>query len=293
MSIGSRSRSARSSGKGAPAKKQKVKRQKSELKGPRRRASSSRSVDLEQVRSRALESLDHLGRQKFSAEPGGYDLHGWLKSLKTLLDDLEDKMGDHLPKAYREKREAVEEQFSKPAETAKVDQEIEELRNEEAEIRSKLQAESERIAARLNAIAAEKLGKSKELDEQRAKLRSAQDERKSVSFFSKLVGRSGPETEPFEKKVADLEKGLEMLEEEALNLHAVRKSLEGKSSEGGLHDGLWTRLEALEAKLKELEETKLLRLQLAEERQEAAEALRKVISEVKLQVEKDGEEPKA
>jgi chromosome segregation ATPase len=239
LSIGGRSRSARSSGKAAPAKK-KVRKLKSEIKAPKRRSISSKSeVDLEQVKARAVEALDHLGHQKFSTEPGGYDLKGWLKSLKTMLDDLEEKIGDQLPKEYHEKRKEIEQRFSKPADTSKVDQEVEALRTEESEIREKLQAEADRITARLSAIASDKVGRSKELEEHKSRLKSAQDEKKSASFFSKLMGRSGPDIEPLEKKVADLEKGLKMLEEEALNLHAVRKSLEGKTSEVGLHDGLW------------------------------------------------------
>lgn len=288
MSVSTPSRSSRSGGKSAPRKK--VKRAKSEIKAPRRRVAEPKELDLEEVRKRVLEALEHLGHQKFSTEPGGYDLKSWTKSLKTLLDDFEKKVGkDALSKGYHDKRKEVEKEFSKVPDSSKIDEEIDTVRKEESEIRSKMQEESERISARLSAIGADKVGRSKELEEEKEKLKGVQEERKSASFFSRLMGRGGPPTEPVETRIAELEKGLKMLEEEALNLQTVRKSLEGRSlSGGGLHDGLWDRVEALAAKLEELDDAKQVRLQLAKEREDAMSALRDLVS--KVNVEKKPEE---
>lgn len=287
MSASTRSRSPR--GKGTAPKKSK--KAKSEFHGRKRHSAVIKHVNKDEVRKRVLDSLEHLGNQRFSKEPGGYNLRGWLKSLRTLLDDFEGKIGaSSLTEDFRSQREKIETEFSKPTDTAQIDAEIEEVRKEETDIKAKLKEEGDRIASRLSAIGGEKTGKTYELEEEKAKLRKLEEERRSASFFSKLLGKGGPSTEPAQKKVKDLEDGLRMLEEETLNLQTVRKSIEGvKSSAGGIYEDLWKRLGALETKLSELDVAKEARTQLLHERQEATAALRKIISELKLEDEKEAE----
>jgi chromosome segregation ATPase len=288
LSVSNRSRGPRAGGKGAATKR--TKRAKSEFQGHKKHSAPPKEEDREAVRKRTLESLEHLGHQKLPNEPGGYDLRGWLKSLKTLLNDFEAKIGaDSLPDEFRAKRKEIEAEFSKPANAAQIEAEIESVRKEEGDIRAKLKEESERIAARLSAIGGEKTGKNLELERERANLRKVEEERRSVSIFSRLVGKSGPSAEPVRKRVEDLESGLKMLEEEAVNLQAVRKSIEGvKSATSGIYEDLWVRIEILQKKLAELDVAREARMQLAHEREAAAEALRKFIAELNLK--KDSEE---
>lgn len=266
-------------GKGSPEKK--TKKAKNEFRGKRRVSpASSQEVPKEEVRRRTLEALEHLGHQRFTKEDGGYDLHRWLKGLKTLLDDFEEKVGiSSLSEDYIAKRKAVEEEFSKGHDTSQIEAQIEEVRKEETEIRAKLKEESDRIASRLSAIGGEKTNKAQELEQERKKLQSLEQERRSISFFSRLVGKSGPSLEPQQKRVRDLEDGLKMLEEETANLQTVRKSLEGTGVvQGGIYEDLWKRLESLEKKTVELSEARETRVQLIEERAKATQELKNVIS---------------
>lgn len=285
MSVSTRSRSSRSGGKNAP--KRKVRRAKSELHGPKKHSVFAKETTGEESRKRVLDSLEHLGHQKLSSEAGGYNLKSWTKSLKMLLDDFEERVGnDALSEEFAAKRREIEEKFSSAGDVSEIDQEIEAVRKQEEEVNLKLKEESERIAARLSAIGGEKTGKNLELGEERKNLQKIQDERRKVSFFSKLVGKSGPSAESAEKKVKDLEAALKSLEEETKNLQALRRSLEGaKDATGGIYSDLWTKLEALKKEATELERVREAKMQLTKERETASEELRKIITELKLESE--------
>jgi hypothetical protein len=278
LSFSSAPRGARSGGKGSPAKK--AKRQKRDFRTNRRRPAKEEGVDLAAAKARVLEGLSHLGQQKFTAGPGGYDLSHWLKSLTLLLDDFEARMkGTELPKDYYDRRREITSRFSAPVETSHIEAEAEAIRKEEMEIRTTLDREKERIMARLTALRAEKEGKTKEIEEQKASLDEIRAKRKSASFFSKLAGRSGPPTEPVEQKIEELQKASSSLEEETLNLQSVRASIERDGgTPSGLYEQHWIRLEAIGARLRELEVEMQDKSQLAKERESATGALAEVIS---------------
>lgn len=294
-STSSRSRGSRgvgggSSNKGAPQKKNK--RAKSELHTTRKkqRTVSVKKITREEARTKVLEALKHLGSQKLSKDHGGYNIQSWLKSLTTSLDDFEERVGSSaISDQFREKRREIEKEFSKLQDASQLESEIESVRKEENDIRTKLKEESERIAARLSAIGGEKTSKTRELEEERKNLQLLEEQRRSVGFFSRLMGRSGPPLEPVQKKVRDLEDGLRMLEEETLNLQTVRKSLDGaKEASGGIYEDLWKRLDALESRTVELNKTREARMELLEERLNATEELHRIISE--LDLKEGGEE---
>jgi hypothetical protein len=281
LSFSSAPRGARSGGKAAPAKK--AKKQKREFRTTKTKAArEEKEVDLGAAKARALEGLDHLGKQKFTAGPGGYDLKHWLKSLNLLLDDLESKVkAEEMPAGYAEKRAEVNARFAAGVDTSKVESEVEMIRKEEAEIKSTFDREKERITARLVTLKVEKDGKGKEIEAQKAALEEIRAKRKSASFFSKLVGRSGPPTEPVELKIKELEKGSASLEDEALNLQSVRASIErdgGKPS--GLYEQQWIRLDAIGVRLTELEAEMQEKSQLAKEREEATASLAELVSKI-------------
>jgi hypothetical protein len=280
LSFSSAPRGARSGGKGSPAKK--AKKQKRDFRTNRKRPAKEEEeeVDLAAAKARVLEGLSHLGQQKFTAGPGGYDLSHWLKSLILLLDDFEAKMkGTELPREYHDRRREITSRFSAPVETSHIEAEAEAIRKEEMEIRTTLDREKERIMARLTALRAEKEGKTKEIEEQKVSLEEIKAKRRSASFFSKLAGRSGPPTEPVEQKIEELQKASSSLEEEALNLQSVRASIERDGgTPSGLYEQHWIRLDAIGARLGELETEMQDKSQLAKERESATGALAEVIS---------------
>ncbi len=281
MSFSSAPRGARSGGKAAPTKK--AKKQKREFRTTKaKQPKGEKEVDLGAAKARVLEGLDHLGKQQFTPGPGGYDLKNWLKSLNLLLDDFEAKVkNEDLPAEYHERRTEVTSRFSAGVDTSQIESEVETVRKEETEIRSTFDRENERISARLVTLRAEKEGNAKELGEQKTALEGIRAQRKSASFFSKLVGRSGPPTEPVEEKIRELEKGSASLEEEALNLQSVRASIERNGgTPSGLYEQQWVRLDAIGTRLKELEAEMQEKSQLAKEREDATATLAEAVSKI-------------
>jgi hypothetical protein len=269
---------ARSGDKGSRTKK--AKKQKRQFHTSKKHAKKADDeVDFGAARTRVLEGLAHLGSQKFTPGPGGYDLTHWLKSLNRLMDDFESKVREEsLSAEYRRKREEVSARFSTGADTSKIESEVEEIRKEESEITAKLEREKQRIIERSVAIRVEKEGKGKEIEDQRAELRSIEEKRKSASFFSKLVGRSGPPKEPVETKISELEKAVAALEAEALRLQGERSSVEREGGTAtGPYEQQWLRLDAIGARLKELEAETQEKMQLAKEREAATAELASVV----------------
>jgi chromosome segregation ATPase len=280
LSFSSAPRGARSGGKGAPTKK--AKKQKREFRTNKKRPGKEEKVDFGAAKTRVLEGLVHLGQQKFSTGPGGYDLKHWLKSLNLLLDDFEIKMKkEDLPSGYLEKREEITSRFSAGVDTSKIESEVEAIRKEESEITATLDRERERIGARLNTLRVEKEGNVKEIEQQKTALEEIRAKRKSTSFFSRLAGKSGPPTEPVEQKMRELDKASASLQEEALNLQSVRASIEREGgTPSGLYEQQWIRLDAIGTRLKELEAEMQDRSQLVKEREAAAGALADIISKL-------------
>jgi len=264
-------------------KQKKAKKQKREFHTSKKRTKKEEKVaDLATARTRVMEGLAHLGQQKFSTGPGGYDLSHWLKSLNLLLADFEHAAGRKaLPSEYVQKKEEVLGRFSSPVDTSRIDSEAEAIAKEESDIRSTFDRERERILARLAELRAAKDGKGKEIEEQKAALEEIRNTRKSASFFAKLAGRAGPPTEPVEQKIKDLEKASSLLDEEALNLQSVRASIEKEGgTPAGIYASQWTRLDAIAVRLKELESERETKVQLAKERETAAKELEDAVSKV-------------
>ena len=283
LSFSSAPRGARP-GKGTSAKK--PKKQKGEFRTTKRRSpkeeETTPAVDLAVARARALEGLAHLGQQKFTPGPGGYDLKHWLRSLNLLLDDFEAKAKERgLTPEYQARRKEVTDSFSSGVDTSQIESEVESIRKEETEIRATLERERDRIASRLAAIKVEKDGRARDVEEQRAALAEIQEKRRSASFFSRLAGRAGPPTLPVELKIQELEKASSSLEEEALNLQSVRASLEREGgAPSGLYEQQWLRIDAIGVRLKELEAEMQEKTQLAKERETATAVLADAISKI-------------
>lgn len=282
MSFSSAPRGARSGEKGTGTKKAKKKKRGFTTK--KKRPVEREQIDVTKAKERVLEGLSHLGMQKFSTGPGNYDLKHWLKSLNLLLDDFEDKAKEvNLPPEYKEKRKEIEARFSADVDTSQIESEVESIKKEEIEIRSTFEREKERIISRLDAIKVEKDGKTKEVEEQKAELERIRTTRKNASFFAKLMGRSGPPTEPVEKKIGEIEKAVSSLEEEGMNLSKVRASIEREGgTPSGLYEQQWLRIDAIKARLTQLDSEMQEKTQLAKEREEATSSLAALISKIEI-----------
>jgi hypothetical protein len=282
-------RDSRSGGTSA----KKTKKQKREFRtNTKRRPLKEDQVDLAASKTRVLEGLAHLGQQKFSTEPGGYDLTHWLKGLNLLLDDFEAKMKEEqVPVEYYERRKEIESKFSAGVDVSQIGSEMDALRKEESEIRSTIDREKERIIARLITLRVEKDGKAKEIAEQQVVLEGMRAKRKSASFLSKISGRSRQSTEEVEQKIAGLEKEVTSLEEEAVGLQSDRASLErAGGTPSGRYEQHWIRLGAIGERLRELEAQLQERSQLAKERETATAVLADIVSRFELRAP-ESEEP--
>jgi hypothetical protein len=283
-------RDSRSGGTSA----KKTKKQKREFRtNTKRRPLKEVQVDLAASKTRVLEGLAHLGQQKFSAEPGGYDLTHWLKGLNLLLDDFEAKMEDEqqLPVEYYERRKEIESRFSAGVDISQIESETGALRKEESEMRSMMDREKDKIIARMITLRSEKDGKAKEIVEQQVLLEEMKAKRKSASFLSKLSGRARQPTEEVEQKITGLQRGVTSLEEEAVDLQSDRASLErAGGAPSGRYEQQWVRLAAIGERLRELEAQLQERSQLAKERETATALLADIISRFELKAP-ESEEP--
>jgi hypothetical protein len=281
LSFGSSSGRSRSSGKGSKDKKA-SKKKKQDYHRTKRRSAREDNTDVEKIKARTITALEHLGQQKFSAEPGGYNVQGWVKSLTLLLEDFESKVGaDKLPAEYSAAKERVLLEFSKSRDNSELEGKIETLRREEVEIKTKLDRESQRIATRLIEVRNDSERQSKALESEEADLAKLNAERQQASFFSKLLGRRGPETKPVEDKVKELKSLLSALESERESLANARDSIDKRPNPAEDPFGSdWKRIEEVGGQIAQLEAEMNERMQRAEDRSKAATDLTAVIATI-------------
>ena len=274
--------SRRSAGKGASPKKRSAKK-KQGFHTAKRRPRQPEELDIEKVKERTSSGLEHLGRQTFSVDRGSYGMEGWVKSLNLLLEDFESKIGpDQLPESYAAQKEAIIRGLSTPVNTTELEAKVEAIRAEEAEIKMKLEREKERISARLVEMRNERDRKSKELENEKSSLERLIQERKSVSFLSKLAGRRGPSTKPLEDKIDGLKSTLLALEQEEKSLNTAWNSIQKRGTDSpDPYAADWRRLNDIGNQIDVLRKDLEERLQRAEERNGAAESLVRLISIVK------------
>ena len=140
LSFGSETGRTRSGTKGVSGKaKKKLKRKKQEYHMHRGHFHEEEQVSPEQVRARTVLALDRLGHQVLSTEPGGYDLEAWVRSLNSLLDDFEEKIGEEkVTDEFRKAREGALAPLLSRSVSGDVDSEIRKLVDEEADQRARL-----------------------------------------------------------------------------------------------------------------------------------------------------------
>jgi len=287
LSFGSETGRTRSGTKGISGKaNKKLKRKKQEFHTHRRAyVQESERLDSEEVRARTILALDRLGHQVLSTEPGGYDLGDWLRSLNSLLDDFEERIGiDGLPSEFQTRRKEALAPLAGPADSPDADSEIERLTMEEEAARVAIADLSRQAKAKLASLREERDSCAKELRLEKEKLVAMKDAKESRKFFSRLLG-AGPSTAQAEGRVTELESKLSNLENEIADARKAR------SASGGTGDGqtgsttleVQERLEGIQERLLELQSAKQQRLQLSHEREIAAKAISDVISSMRLE----------
>jgi hypothetical protein len=254
-------------------------------------------TDPEQLKNRVAVSLDRLGHQVFSPEPGGYSFENWITSFNTLLDDFEEKAGgEALPAEYFEARQKFTADLLAPVDTLDIDSEIAAIDKEADSIREKISTISQKSQAGLieeHGLVVSKIEKlkkdQKQSDADIKDARSELDEEKKKearkSFFSKL--RAGSASSPLKLAQAKLDglrtkrdgidKDLKQLEEDSANAQTEIKSIDEELA------GLRAQLEVTQQKLGELGLKKQERTMLTEKRLATTTSLAGIITSLKLE----------
>jgi hypothetical protein len=285
MSFGSETGRTRSGSKGFSSKEKKQKRKKQEFHSHRRaHFQESERLDPEGVRARTVLALDKLGHQVLSSEPGGYDLDDWIRSLNSLLDDFQEKVGaERVAGEFRTRSQEILDRLVPLSSASDIDSEIEKLTQEEEAARVAIDEAVKRAAVRRASLREERDACGKELKAEREKLAELREARQSRQFFSRIL-RAGPSTEEAEARVAELESKLKNLEEEFERSRKARTSTGGGAPGEGDSGYLEAqqRLEAARDKLLDLQSSRQSLLQLASEREVATQAISTMISALKL-----------
>lgn len=267
----------------------KDRKQKQEFHKHKLKFTEEQHLDFEKLKSRVTVALDKLGHQVFSVEPGGYSFDNWMASFNLLLDDFEEKAGpENLPKVYFDARQILTEDLVKPADTADLDWEIQNLETEIASVKNHMseymkqdsgnKENRRKIASKIERLKREKVELEKKLKEAVDDLNKA---KKKLSVFSKLLSNSKNSSLDSAKKV------IEALQSRMVETEENLRELQSISQ-------LYTKdfkneLKVLEEKLRSFQQSeaefiakKNKKSQLTERRIETTTALSQIISFLKL-----------
>jgi len=285
MSYSSGTGRTRSGTKGFSSREKKQKRKKQDYHIHKRaHFQETERPDPEEVRKRTILALDRLGHQVLSSEPGGYDLEDWMRSLNSLLDDFQEKVGDGIVgDEFRARSQQALNRLAPASSAREIDQEIEKTTQEQAAASAAVDEAEERASARLASLREERDACVKELKTEKDKLAEIREARQSRQFFSRVL-RAGPSTEQAEASVAELESKLKRIEDEIERLRKARSAARGGGSGEGdpAHLEAQQRFEAARSKLLDLQSSRQNLLQLAHEREAATQTLSEMISALKL-----------
>jgi hypothetical protein len=289
LSFGSETGRTRSGTKGFSSKQKKLKRRKQEFHTHRRgHAQESEQLNPEELRARTILSLDRLGHQILSTEQGGYDLEDWMRSLNSLLDDFEEKIGaDKVSEELRARRKQAVLSLSMAPTSAPDDvvSEIERLTQEEVSATEAIAEFERKAAATLASLKGEREACANDLKIERKKLAELREAKQSRQFFSRLLS-AGPSTEQAETRVAELERKHSKLEEDIDRLRKARSALaEGDPA----YVEALRRLDAARDKLADLQSAREVSRQLTREREIATKTIAEVVSSMELDRAPSGE----
>jgi len=293
---GSRS-SSFGGGKGAAQKKEKKKKQ--EYHRRKLKYVEEEPVDFEHLKERTTATLQKLGKQVFSTEPGGYSFQDWMKSFNFLLDDFEEKVGaSNLPEEYNGKRSELTAGLLKLVDMPEIDSELERIRKEQEDLNNKIlqkdlekkraiEEERRETSSKIDSLRKQERECSAELELAKTSLEEKRKTQKksSSSFFKKLFSSKNPpdpnSVEGITNKIKDLEEKIGDAGEQIRRLQEERNTAKADSSDSGrsaTEEEEMKKLDSLKVELDALEVKKAERLQLAEKRAEITGAMSVLIS---------------
>jgi len=285
LSFGGGTGRTRSGTKGFSSKEKKQKRKKQDYHIHKRaHFQETERPDPEEVRKRTILALERLGHQVLSSEPGGYDLEDWMRSLNSLLEDFEDKVGDGVVgDEFRARSQQALGRLVPSSSAKEIDQEIEKTTEEQAAASAAIDEAERRASARLASLREERDACVKELKKEKDKLAEIKEARQSRQFFSRIL-RAGPSTEQAEASVAELESKLKRTEDEIERMRKARSVAGGGVSGQGdpAYVEAQKRFEAARSKLLALQSSRENILQLVSEREAATQTLSQMISALEL-----------
>jgi hypothetical protein len=146
-------------------------------------------------------------------------------------------------------------------------------------IEDTIEAERARIASRISELKAQQTKRSDELEREQRRAASAAAEENNDSFFSRIVGRKKSPARAPEVRIREPNSKLAPLPDEVVEQQRQLKMIDLRSSESRFA-GEWTRLESMQARLKELEQERLDRIQLVKERAELTGSIADAVSRI-------------
>jgi hypothetical protein len=280
MSFGSQTGRTRSGTKGFSSKEKKLKRKKQEYHIHRRgHSQEAEQPNPADVRARTLIVLDRLGHQVLSTEPGGYDLEDWMKSLGSLLDDFQEKLGaDLVGDEFQARWQEAVLSLTTPVAAGDIDSEIEKVIKEEAGAREAIAELERKAAATLASLREERDSTANELKLEKKKLAELKEAKQSRKFFSRII-KAGPSTDEAEMRVAELAHKHSTLEED---IERLRKARSAPTEGDPAYVEAQRRLEDARSKLADLQSARQGNIQLAQEREMATKKIAEMISSMKL-----------
>jgi hypothetical protein len=234
---------------------------------------------MDQLKERTIIALNKLGHQKFSSESGGYSLENWTSGVNLLLDEFEKKVNTaRLPSEYFESRRELASLPFKMVDLSQTDNAISDLKRDETGILRKIDESRTQIASRVKELEDETAKCSTELEEKQRPSSAVVPEQGSKSLFRRIFGRNSttPAGAPT-YETDELKARIRTLGNEVLEQKRILASINHHSAESPLREE-WEKLESLQTKMKELESTRLEKLQQVREREELTASLARAIS---------------
>lgn len=289
LSYANTPRGSRSGGKGN-SKEKKLRKQKQEFHTRRQRPGSSAGAALEDVKTRTIIALQHLGSQKLSTEPGGYGLQGWIKSLDLLLDDFQSKLGtQRLSAEFLRLREEFKRKGLAARDTRDIETRIADLRAESDRGVEEKEAARRALLREATDLRERRERVARKLEETTNRLRNSRASTKPRSFFSRFFLKSVPPAEAEDPQVGALRLELEELDSQIKLAEKERDSSGQAAGESPPEDRNPTGADGIGLKeLAELESERERLHQLAEEREKVCAVFAELVVRTEVPGETNG-----
>ncbi|MDA4118420.1 MAG: hypothetical protein OK455_08775 [Thaumarchaeota archaeon] len=278
MNYGSEAGRTRVGSKSSSNKTKKLKRKKDEFHSHKKlHFQEIEPLGLEQVKERTILTLDRLGHQVLSSEPGGYGLQSWMKNFNSLLDDFQEKIGQtRMPSEFDGRRREINAILNAQPDSSEVESEIEKLLREQEDAKKTMEEEAAKRTVRLRSLREQRDGYEKDLKDEKRRLAEMNEANQSRQFFSRLL-KAGPSTAPTEEKIKELESSLSKTADEIDTLQNSQVSGSGSAVAGAKE-----KAESTQTKIEELRLSKQAKIQLTRERELAATTMSEIVSKVQV-----------